>query len=103
MTVDERSRHQLYRKLDELMGAEEATTLMALLPPVGWADVATKQDLTVLRANLETFIAANRAEHEAIRHELHADMERLARRVIMWTSTLMVALAALAFAAGRFV
>jgi hypothetical protein len=56
---------------------------------VGWADVATKQDL--------------RQETQGLRHELHADMERLARRVIMWTSSIMVTLAALAFAAGRFV
>jgi hypothetical protein len=92
MSVDERSRHRLFRKLDELIGPEEATTLMELLPPVGWADVATKHDLTMLRT-----------EMESLRNELHADMERLARRVVMWTSSMMVGLAALAFAAGRFV
>jgi hypothetical protein len=47
--------------------------------------VATKQDLEVLR------------------HQLHADMERLARRIIMWTSSMVLATGALAFAAGRFV
>lgn len=83
MPVDERSRHQLYQKLDELMGSQEATTLMELLPPSGWGDVARKQDL------------------EALRHELLAEMERLARRQVMWTSSIMLALAALAFAAGR--
>jgi hypothetical protein len=88
MTIDERSRQRLYRKLDEIIGSEEATTLMELLPPVGWADVATKQDL--------------RLELQALRHELHADMERLARRVIMWTSSLVVAGLGLAFAVGRF-
>jgi hypothetical protein len=62
---------------------------MTQSPPVSWADVATKQDL--------------RLEIQALRHELHADMERLARRVIMWTSSLMVGLAALAFAASRFI
>jgi hypothetical protein len=89
MPVDERSRHQLYRKLDELIGTREATTLMELLPPSGWGDVATRQDL--------------RQQIQELRLELHADMERMARRVIMWTSTTMVALAALAFTAGRFV
>ena len=49
MAVDERSRHQLYRRLEEVLGPEAATTLIEHLPPVGWADVATKQDL----ANLE--------------------------------------------------
>jgi hypothetical protein len=64
--------------------------------PVGWADVATKQDLRMEAQAL-------RLEMQALRHELHADMERLARRVIMWTSSLMVGLAALVFAAGRFI
>lgn len=92
MAIDEGPRHRLYQRLDEVLGSHEATTLMGLLPPVGWADVATKQDLNILRT-----------EMQALRHELHADMERLGRRVVMWTSSLMVALAALAFAAGRFV
>jgi hypothetical protein len=93
MPVDERSRHQLYRKLDELMGAQEATTLMELLPPSGWGDVARRQDLEALRL-------ATRQDIEALRLELHADMERLARRVIMWTSSIVVTGVGLAFAAG---
>jgi hypothetical protein len=96
MPVDERSRHQLHRKLDEVLGSEEATAMMELLPPVGWADVATKQDV---RQEVQTL----RLEMQALRHELHADMERMFRRNIMWTSSMMVALTGLAFAAGRFV
>jgi hypothetical protein len=45
MAVDERSRHELHRRLEETLGAEPAATLMAHLPPVGWAEVATKQDI----------------------------------------------------------
>ena len=45
MAIDERARHQLYLRLEEHLGAEAATTLMEHLPPVGWADVATKRDL----------------------------------------------------------
>jgi hypothetical protein len=48
MPVDERSRHALYIKLEGILGREEATTLMEHLPPVGWADVATKRDLDEL-------------------------------------------------------
>ena len=91
MAIDEGSRHRLYQRLDQVLGSEEATTLMAHLPPVGWADVATKHDLSILRT-----------EMQALRHELHADMERLFRRVIMWTSSTVLAAAGLAFAAGRF-
>lgn len=53
MVVDERSRHELYRRLEELLGPEAATTLIEHLPPVGWADVATKHDLTALEERME--------------------------------------------------
>ena len=45
MAIDERTRHQLFLRLEEVLGDEEANTLMEHLPPVGWADVATKRDL----------------------------------------------------------
>jgi len=48
MAVDERSRHELYRRLEEVLGPEAATTLIEHLPPVGWADVATRHDLAGL-------------------------------------------------------
>lgn len=112
MPVDERSRHQLYRKLDELMGPQEATTLMELLPPTGWGDVARKQDLVLLRQDVEGFrrewkqdLQGFRREWkqdlQGLRLELHADMDRLARRVVTWTSSIVVAGLGLAFAAGR--
>lgn len=52
MAIDERARHELHRKLEEVLGAEEAATLMAHLPPVGWADVATKRDFLLLKQDL---------------------------------------------------
>jgi len=53
MVVDERSRHELYRRLEEVLGPDAATTLIEHLPPVGWADVATKHDLAGLEQRLE--------------------------------------------------
>jgi len=53
MAIDERSRHRMYLKLEEVLGSEEAATLMEHLPPVGWADVATKRDLELLEIRLE--------------------------------------------------
>ena len=52
-------RHELYTRLQETLGDEAATTLMEHLPPVGWADVATKRDLDQLENKL---MAGFRAE-----------------------------------------
>jgi hypothetical protein len=45
MTVSEYQRTQLFNWFEEHMGKERATTMMNLLPPVGWGDVATRRDL----------------------------------------------------------
>jgi len=58
MATDERSRHQLYQRLEETLGAESATTLMEHLPPTGWADVATKADLAALERSTKADLAA---------------------------------------------
>jgi hypothetical protein len=53
MAVDERNRLQLAEALKRALGDEEGVTLMELLPPVGWADVATKHDLLALESRIE--------------------------------------------------
>ena len=45
MAITEESRHRLYEALEASIGVDNASTLMAHLPPIGWADVATKRDL----------------------------------------------------------
>ena len=57
MTISEESRHHLYQRLEQVLGPQEATVLMEYLPPVGWADVATKRDLDVLGIRLEERLA----------------------------------------------
>ena len=53
MAVSEHSRHELYQRLEQALGDVAAATLMEYLPPVGWADVATKGDLAALEQRLE--------------------------------------------------
>jgi hypothetical protein len=86
MPVNERSRHTLYLKLEEILGRQEATTLMEHLPPVGWADVATKHDLDQLAAatkhDLDQLAAANQREHEHLAEVNRREHEALENRLL---------------------
>ena len=66
MAISEADRHLMYLKLEEALGAEAANTVMEHLPPVGWADVATKHDLdaqnVLFEARLEAGLARVSAE-----------------------------------------
>jgi len=52
MTIDERARHELFLAAERSLGRPQTETLMALLPPVGWAEVATKHDLAALEERM---------------------------------------------------
>src|SRR5665648_256859 len=52
MAIDERRRHQLFGRLQAVIGEDHAVTLMEYLPPMGWSDVARKSDLDALEARL---------------------------------------------------
>jgi hypothetical protein len=88
MSVDERSRHQLYQRLQEVLGPEEATTLMEHLPPGGTGRLATKDDLQMLRH-----------EMEAMRLALLSEMHRTARTLTLSLTTIMAVLNGIVFTA----
>ena len=56
MAVDEHARHRFYNRAVEVFGEEEATILMAHLPPGGYSNLATKQDLLDLERRLKLFM-----------------------------------------------
>ena len=64
MAVSEEGRHHLYQRLEEVLGADEAGTLMSYLPPVGWADVATRRDLDSLESRLDAKFESLEARFE---------------------------------------
>lgn len=84
MVLDERSRHDLYLRLEEALGPDAATTLMEHLPPVGWADVATKRDLDALEQRVDMRFGSleERLDHrfDAVDHRFESLEERLDHR-----------------------
>ena len=72
--LSERRRHDLYATCRERLGEEATETLMELLPPVGWADVATKSDFESFGAIFRTEL---RSEIAAVRSELHTEIAAL--------------------------
>ncbi len=99
MPVDDRTRLNLHRKLDAVLGEEEADTLMAHLPPVTWNDVATKHDLdtlgTTLRSEMHVGFADARAEITNVRTEIADGVTRQIKWMVTfaaaWTSLLVAA------------
>jgi hypothetical protein len=82
MALDERARHELFLRLERALGPESAETLMELLPPVGWADVATKRDLDALGDKLEArLLAALRGELLAQSNAINAQMNAISARM----------------------
>lgn len=76
MAITEQSRSELYQRLDEVLGDEHATTLMEHLPPTGWADVATKQDLAQLEERLTLRFDRALARLEYSLNERMSSLER---------------------------
>jgi hypothetical protein len=105
MALDERSRHELFLRLEETLGAEAATTLMEHLPPVGWADVATKRDLdqtaALLRSDLDQFEHQMMAGFADVRSELYREFAHQTRNIVLANIGAIVAVATLAFGAAR--
>lgn len=92
--VEERARHRLAVKARALLGEAEGDTLMAMLPPVGWADVATKQDLAHLERSLSDRMTAEIGE---LRGEIGRAMSRQTLTLVSWNGVTLLALAGLAF------
>jgi hypothetical protein len=76
MTISEEARYRLHQRLEEVLGAEEAATLMGELPPLGWADLATKRDVEGLARSIEALAAATRRDIEVLAATTQAGFAR---------------------------
>ncbi|HEX2046579.1 MAG TPA: hypothetical protein VHF27_02370 [Acidimicrobiales bacterium] len=103
--VSDQDRRDLYEALERGLGEGPAATMMELLPPVGWADVARRSDLLALkgemaelRAELKGEMAEVRGEIAQLRGEIKAQVPRLYGANV----ASMIGVAGLVIAAARF-
>ena len=71
--VSDEARRDLYEALENELGQGPAGTLMELLPPVGWADVARQSDLVAIRGEM----AQIRGEIAQLGAKVDAQLPRL--------------------------
>lgn len=116
MSVDEEARYRLHQSLQRAIGDREAATLMAMLPPGGWENVASKDDIRRLEAatkddirhlrgelrqlegRMETRFEAMGSRMEAMESRLEA---RTTRTILAVNIPSIMAAVGLAFAAAR--
>jgi len=81
MAISASARHHLFRKLEDVLGPEDAGTLMDSLPVGGWENVATKDDF---RHEVRTLGAELRQEMAEMENRLasKADLRDLEHRII---------------------
>src|SRR5579885_2595040 len=95
--VSDEERRELYQALEALLGGRPAATMMELLPPVGWADVARQSDLVAVRGEM----AQLRGELKGEMAELRGEVRALLPRLIAANIASMIGVAGLVLAAGK--
>lgn len=110
MAITEATRHQLHEALIAALGEQEAATLMEHLPPIGWADVATRNDLEHVHADIERVHAdiehlrvVLEARFDAKVAEVRTEMSDLFREAQRWQLTSLAAATAILAALITFV
>ena len=90
--------------MGQILNGEAADTLMELLPPVGWADVATKTDLQHLRDELKGDIQNLRNELKGdmlnLQLTIEATFEKRLHEQTRWLITTMIAMNTVMLAAS---
>ncbi len=76
-----------------ILSEEAADTLMELLPPVGWADVATKTDIQHLRDEMK-------ADMRALQLTIEIAIEKRIHEQTKWLITTMIAMNTVMLAAS---
>lgn len=75
MTSTDNDRRILHSAIETACGPRPAEILMEHLPPAGWRDLVTRDDLALARSGIQL-------EIEKLRSEVHLELEKLRTEVI---------------------
>ena len=75
--INDADRRKLFEALREAIGSEPSELLMELLPPTGWAHLATSADVAMVRTNIDIAKTELRIQVQDVRTELKGDIRRL--------------------------
>ncbi|CAB4673680.1 unannotated protein [freshwater metagenome] len=86
--------------MGQILSEEAADTLMELLPPVGWADVATKTDIQHLRDEMQHLRDELKGDMHALQLRFEATLEKRLHEQTKWLITTMIAMNTVMLAAS---
>ena len=98
MSITEASRFQLRTAIGKILDEEAADTLMELLPPVGWADVATKTDIQHLRDEMQHLRKELNGDMLNLQLAIEVNVRKLIHEQTKWLITTMIAMNAVTVA-----
>jgi hypothetical protein len=81
-----------------ILSEEAADTLMELLPPVGWADVATKTDIQHLRDEMRHLRDELKGDMLNLQLTIEVNVRKLIHEQTKWLITTMIAMNAVTVA-----
>jgi hypothetical protein len=81
-----------------ILSEEAADTLMELLPPVGWADVATKTDIQHLRDEMQHLRNELKGDMLNLQLTIEVNVRKLIHEQTKWLITTMIAMNAVTVA-----
>ena len=81
-----------------VLSEEAADTLMELLPPVGWADVATKTDIQHLRDEMQHLHNELKGDMLNLQLTIEVNVSKLIHEQTKWLITTMIAMNAVTVA-----
>ena len=84
--------------MGQILSEEAADTLMELLPPVGWADVATKTDIQYLRDEMQHLRNELKGDMLNLQLTIEVGVRKLIHEQTKWLITTMIAMNAVTVA-----